>query len=520
MWKTNDTGRSRHRPIGFIFLVGLSVLSAGVAREVPLTVLVTTDMHGRVFPAEGKDRPYSILYAASVIEEIRRQSDNVLLFDCGDLIQGTAESFLSRGRIMIDAVEYLGYDAWVVGNHDFDWGVDVLSEIQASCKAPMLAANIVTMSGHSNRLWNVKPYILRDVEGIRVAIVGLTTPGIPRFSTPDLIEGLRFERSVDALARTLREVREHEPDVMILLAHQGFQRGGDDSANELFQVGNEFPEFDLMCGGHLHVVIPGMHIGSVLYVQAGHHAEAVTRVDLVYDTVERKVVARSACSIPVTWSAGPHTGLVEAVSKDLDKARRHLEEAVGEVAEPLTTQGGRYGESAMHGLFLNAIAGSAEADVVLHGILSDRELAAGPVTMRDVWEVVPYDNRIGVASLNLGELREILEENAGLLGSRYFMGVRGLRYELRPDAPAGSRVGDIRDADGRAINGRKRLRVAFNSYTLASAGERFLRLWEIVQHPNARLALYETTTRDAVRDHIRNHSPLRPETVKTVTVLR
>ena len=169
--------------VGLTLLLSL-VLSAG-ARQVPITILCTTDVHGHVLPyldsTSGKEVG-GMLRCATAIEEIRKKEPNVLYVDCGDLIQGTAESWLTRGRIMTRTMEWLRCDAWVVGNHDFDWGIDALAALHDQTSLNMLSANLIVRPDATNRLCKVMPYVIKDVDGVRVAIVGLTTPGIPTWT--------------------------------------------------------------------------------------------------------------------------------------------------------------------------------------------------------------------------------------------------------------------------------------------------------------------------------------------------
>ncbi|NKB23826.1 MAG: hypothetical protein GKR87_05500 [Kiritimatiellae bacterium] len=145
-------------------------------------MLHTTDLHGHFLPAydyEGHDEVGGLLRCATLIEKIKAREKNVLLVDCGDLIQGGAESYNTQGRVMIKALEWLGYDAWVLENHEFDWGLDKLAKLHDLTTLNMLGANIKTSSRKQHPLNKNKPYIMKDIDGVRVALVGLTTPGIP-----------------------------------------------------------------------------------------------------------------------------------------------------------------------------------------------------------------------------------------------------------------------------------------------------------------------------------------------------
>ena len=507
---------------GALMLLLALALSAG-ARQVPVTILCTTDVHGHVLPyldsAGGKEIG-GMLRCASAIEDVRRKAPNVLYVDCGDLIQGTAESWLTQGRIMTRTLEWLRCDAWVLGNHDFDWGVDALVALHDQTSLNMLCANLVARPDATNRLYKVKPFVIKDVDGVRVAIVGLTTPGIPTWTRPDMLGNVGFTRSVGALAEIMPSVRAERPDILVLLVHQGYQELGDDNANEVNQLARSFPEFDVMLGGHLHKPLASVRLNGVLYSQAGYYGNWLGRVDLVFDTVRKKVVSKTADVIPIEDRYEENSELKSLLRTDLDKAESYLNEKLGVAETGLVASVKMPAQSPIQQLICKSIIQSAKADIALHGILAEGSIEPGEIRRSDIWRIIPYENRIGVAELTLQEIREILEENTELIGSTQFLGVYGLSYELHPNAPPGERVRNLCLADGSKPHARKRFRVAMNSYALAAGGGRFPVLREIAERPESRLEMTEVDTRTAVVEYVRKHSPLRIEAGTGVTVVR
>lgn len=500
----------------------LLLASAGEAREVQITLLHTTDVHGHIFPGtdyDGNANVGGMLRCATLIEKIRNENPNALLVDCGDSIQGAAESYLTGGQLTRRAFEWLKYDAWVLGNHEFDWGIRALEKVHNATSLTMLGANIGVRQGRRNPLARVKPYTMRTVDGVRIALVGLTTPGIPSWTLPDYLGDVRFEGSVSALNRIMPEVRDQEPDIMVLLLHQGYRPFGDDFANEVKAIASRFSEFDAIIGGHTHVVQRSVDVHGVLYSQAGYHANWLGRLDLVYDTVERKVTRKEADVLLVGDDYPLHTGLAEALKEDLDVARAYLDTKVGETSTDLEASLNLPGQSAVQQLLCMAIAERSGADVVLHGVLDDQRVVRGDVTRADVWRMVPYENRIGLAQLTVGEIKDILEENARYAGGFSFMGVYGICYDLVEQGD-GYRVAHIRLPDGSLPHPRKRMSVAFNSYVLASGGQRFPVLKRTVDRPESRLKITSQDTRTAVEAYVRKHSPLAIEDGREVTVVR
>lgn len=490
-----------------VFLATLSVES----RLVPITILHTTDLHGHVWPArdyDGTEGLGGLLRVATVIEQLREANPDALLVDAGDLYQGGMESYLTRGRIMNDALAWLDFDAWVLGNHEFDWGIDVLSSAVEGSRVPVLGANVSVRPGAANPLARVRPFVVRDVDGVRVALVGLSTEAIPNWSRPHLLGDVVFIDSVESLRSVMPAVRAQRPDVLVLVVHQGYRPFGDNPANQINRIARNFPEFDLIIGGHSHQPIEHVLVNGVLYTQAGYYGIWLGKATLVYDTVARRVVDRRAELIHVADQFPEHEGLREALKADLDRARREAALERGHLTEALLASSRVPGQSGVQQLLARAIAEAAGAEVVLHGTLGRETLSEGMVTERDIWRIVPYENTIGVLLLTASELRSILEENADLTGSSQFMGVYGLRYEMHAYAAPGERVQALRRADGSHIHPRTRLRVAMNSYVLASGGLRFPSARRLADDPVTRLDMTGIDTRAAVRNYVRRNSPV------------
>ncbi len=505
-------------------LLLLMMLAAGaMARQIPITLLHTTDLHGHLLPP--LEKPYatrggSLLRCATLIEDIRSKTPHVLLVDCGDALQGSAESWLTQGRAVLQAMEWLRYDAWVLGNHDFDWGVSNLSAQIERTSVPVLAANLRMPDGEPNPLDRVQPYVIKEVDGVRVALVGLTTPGISRWLDEGVLGPLQVERSEAALSRLMPQLRQAQPDVLILLVHQGYQKTGDDFANEVNRIARRFPEFDVILGGHLHWVVPGMRLGPVLYSQAGSYGQGLGRVDLVYDTVLRRVVEKTSEVLEVDTRYEESAELRAVLQQDLDRAMHLLDEVVGACAVPLKASVRIPGQSAIQQLLCASIASAVQADVVLHGLLSTESLEEGPIRQRDVWRMVPYENRIGVLLLTPREIKEVLEQAAEYSGSTHFLGSHGLAYDFCPSAPQGKRIHNLRLPNGDKIHPRKRLRVAFNSHTLNSAGGRYDLVRRLAARPETRLDMTGVDTRSAVVEYIRAHRPLKITAGNDVKVIR
>jgi 2',3'-cyclic-nucleotide 2'-phosphodiesterase (5'-nucleotidase family) len=502
--------------------------ACGFAREVNITILHTCDLHAHLLPTtnyEGQTNMGGLARCATAIRKIRETTPNVLLVDAGDTIQGAPFGYLSDGQVMVKALNFLHYDAWVWGNHEFDWGLDKLAACAERAEMPILNANVsavvtnlATENAASRVLSRIKPYIFREFDGVKIAIVGVNTPGIPNWSRPRLIDGLKFEDSVDALRRWMREIQREKPDIIVAICHQGFREGPDDHANQIRDIALYFPEIDVIIGGHTHRLFPQMMVYESLYAQAGYWGSHVGRVDLQYDTEKRKLVRRTGRLLKMDETVPLDADFLREFGGEIDAAHKKLSVVIGEATAIFSPRGGDKRETPMHHLFFDAIraalaARGVEADAIFHGILNERaKLLRGPITVGDVWEVVPYENTIGVLEISGAQLRELLEENAQFFGTRRFRGVWGARVAYEYDDEKKLRVASVTDADGNEIPNEKRLKLAVNSYELASGGTRFPKLRALADDPACNLVEFDFQTREAVMDFVRERGKISPKT--------
>ena len=496
-------------------MLALCLAAPAEARKVRVTLLHTTDLHGTLIPRpdyDGNDGMGGLLRLKTLVERARAANPNTLLVDCGDFIQGSPETLRTRGAVTLTAMNHLGYDAVVLGNHEFDWGLDHLARMGEAAEFPLLGANIRFEGERAeNPLPALRPYVIREVDGVRVAIVGLTTPAMPLWYLPEFTGGFRFDDAVPTLERVLPRVRAERPDVMVLITHMGLMARTERERriNQVDQVLRNAPDFDIICGGHTHRVIERYDVKNTIYSQAGYFGIRLGRIDLVYDTVTDRIESNAVRMLRVDSKVPDHPALAARLRADLDATRTFLTQEVAVAEIELTGTPDAAGESGLQALFGAALREATGCDFVFHGSLTrEGGIQPGPITEQDLWRVVPYENRIGVAKLTAAEIRAILEESAAHLGRWSRMGAWGLRVEIDPEAPAGQRLRSVRKADGGALHGRKRYACAFNSHTLASSGGRYPELHRIVTRPQSRLELTKMDTREAVRRWLRKRGTL------------
>jgi 5''-nucleotidase/2'',3''-cyclic phosphodiesterase and related esterases len=189
-------------------------VAAERGRATTISIFHTTDLHGHIRPTETYDGLSDVggfARCASCIRGWRKALPDSLTLDVGDLYQGTPASHATKGSLMVDLLGRLGYDAWTLGNHDFDWGPEVLEANLAASKPAVLTGNLrrgERTAGEFDGAWEkIRPWRMHDVGGFKIAVVGLVTPGLPYWLPPALLGGIEPTDPAKALATAVREAR-------------------------------------------------------------------------------------------------------------------------------------------------------------------------------------------------------------------------------------------------------------------------------------------------------------------------
>src|SRR5437870_1627876 len=248
-----------------------TLASASAALEpdtVCISILHTTDLHGHILPTadyNGNSDYGGLARCAAQIRQWRRQNSNSILIDVGDVYQGTEVSLRNKGTLMIDLFNHLKYDAWIVGNHEFDWGVETFLNVLAKSAMPVLAANI-SLDGAAagdfrdakHPFAKVQPYALKEIAGIKIAIIGVATPGMPFWFRPEFIRGFDFRYPVEFVRQAIAKAKSEGANAIVLAGHMGLKprTGGDDFANNVGSLTTEFPDAAVFIAGHTHQPVP------------------------------------------------------------------------------------------------------------------------------------------------------------------------------------------------------------------------------------------------------------------------
>ena len=515
--------------------LGLGTLLAGgsstrsfARRPVPgfdiVSIIHTTDLHGNVLPTSDYDGNVDlggIARCATQIHRWRKENPRTLLVDAGDLYQGTEAGFRTRGKIMTDCLNHLNYDAWVIGNHEFDWGVEAVHAAVGHSSMPVLAAN-GDFDGH--RAWvedsrdrsRVLPYVIRESGGYRIALIGMTTPGMPNWFLPELLGGFEAHDPLPVFDKVLREVEAQKPDAIILVTHMGGRPGNfrDDEANRVVSLAqfcrraDGTPRVAAIIAGHTHQYQPSESVFGTPYTQAAFFGIHLGRLNLTFHPETRELLSVDPFTEHMDSSVPLDPAIIALTREEIEAADAHLDEPAGELAEELSHERRAQTPTDIERLIGRSIhdgltARNISADAVMHGMLFTSEpWAAGPKTIRDVWDIIPFENFIVTAEVTLEALMAIAAE--GWASRRALLGLVAT-YSGRGRE---TRCTSIKDADGRELKPSRRYRIAVNSYDAAGGGGRLTTLRKVLDEPASNRTLQRLQSRALLIDLMREHRPM------------
>ena len=484
-----------------------------------ISILHTTDLHGHILPTSDYDGNLDrggLARCATQIRRWQRENPNSILIDVGDVYQGTDVSLRNKGALMIDLLNHLKCDAWVVGNHEFDWGMECFEHALQQSNMPVLAANVLMegkLAGEfpdaKHPFAKIQPFILKEIAGIKIAIVGITTPGMPFWLWPEFTRGLDFRHPVEPVRRAIASAKRGGADAIVLTGHMGLKTrtGGDDFANTVMALTSEFPEVPVFIAGHTHQDVPSRLTNSVLFTQADHFGIHVGRVDLLFDRNSKKLLRREAiCELMDNRFDCDQTVLSRAKSH-LAESSAAVSEPIGELAETLRGRSHPGQPSDVERLIGAAIMEmllerNAPVDGVVHGTFDDKaDLIAGPKTVNDVWDIIPFENYIVTAQLSPEEIKISMEDVFASHEKRNLLGFE-LKTEGRRDD---CKIVSMALANREPLDRNKKYVIAFNSFDARSGGHHFMKLRAFLERPEANCILHSMQTRDALIGYFQRH---------------
>lgn len=437
-----------------IFLLFFFTLfSFGVTAKT-LVLYHTSDTHGFYYPQNNRGG------FAALAALVNKENRPFLLLDSGDFAGGTIEAKNSRGLTSVRLMNAVGYHAAAVGNHEFDYGDAALPALFSQADFAVLAANLLE-AGTDTYPAGVKPYRVFDLDGVKVAVIGLAnrTPTKPT-------QAYKFTKPLTALENALASAEKDGASVVVVLAHDSYGDYQNGSLAYMGDIGKKFSgRVHVVLGGHAHKIFQNEYVGSVLYAESGKYAENVTQVFVEVDDKTGRFKKAWSKLVPLDIKK---TGSHARVSQLAESVRTPgVDVVLGEAKETLSNKSrGARKDSALDNWIADLGRSYTGADVYIHNTAGTRaSMAQGPVTKRDLINIFPFDDKMVVAEVPGRALRAFIKK--GLLPwNKYAYSGLKITYSR-------TKNGKVRNlkiwVNGKPLENNKVYRVATNSFIARQA---------------------------------------------------
>lgn len=424
-----------------VFALSLFLLSAAssgaFAEESGISIFYTTDTHGHVVSDADT-------IGLDMVAGIVKASPNAVLVDAGDYLMGAPLAAMSRGKDVVALMKQAGYFAAAVGNHEFDYGPDVLMLRKTEAEAEpgairLIAANIREKDGEPL----FQPETDTTIDGVRICFFGLTTQGTKYMVTPRYIEGISFDDVEDTARRLAAKQRAEGCGIVVALSHVGSRKERFATSRELARV----PGIDVVIDGHSHVVVDEKAENGAMLVSSGAHGKHLGRLDIRYDKAEGKItkISNTLLSPADTTAYEPDKELTQTINAMVARQDKALAQVVGNAAAdfPGDKKLMRTSETALGDMLADAARKAYSADIALLNAGGLREgLTKGPVNLKDIISIIPYRDQAVMVRVTGKELASLLEFGFSKLPepSGAFPQVSGISVRVAPHNAPGSRV--------------------------------------------------------------------------------
>ena len=478
-------------------------------------VYATNDLHGRFFDSlyvsnqSEQVHPYSLASVATAMKEVRANSadGNIILLDIGDHLQGDKAAFYynfidtTSVHIFSRIMNYLDYDAVVVGNHDIEPGHGVYDKVTKELNMPYLAANAIdTKTGKPY----FEAYTILNRNGVKIAVIGLTNPNIPNWLSPHLWEGIEFEEVIPTLEHWVEYVREKEqPHFVIAAMHTGLgDKESDSKENPSRFVAKNVKGIDLVLAAHDHQVVAEKFMNGdkeIWVLEGGSRANSLSKASVQLTVKDGKVVSTIVTGESISMSGvTPDAAYLEHFRADFVKVKEFTNRPVGQLSNDIASRDAYFGPSAYIDMIHTLQLKASGADISFAAPLSfNATIEKGVLNYQNLLDIYPFENQLNVMEMTGKEIKDYLEfsyaswlnpnpaQSGHLLDiklnekrkrwsfnhpSYNFDSAAGIQYEVDVTKPVGERINIISLADGGAYDMDAKYKVAMTSYRASGGG--------------------------------------------------
>ena len=505
-------------------LFALSAVSTAMAQEVNIKLLGTSDVHGRIVPwsygADVEDKSGSYAQIATYVKDVRKNNKNVVLVEVGDAIQDNQIDVFAKDKKYYKdhpipkVLNEMNYDIFVLGNHEFNFGMKALDEILKDIKAKKLTANFY----HKK---NDKRYIdattIIEKDGVKLGIIGLSTPMSAKFEEDTgNLKDMKFTSPTEEARTQVEKLKAKGVDAIIAVTHMGIDNANNIPDTGMRDVINAVDGIDVVIAGHMHKDVPSETIKNTLITEPHRYGTVVSEVDLTFDINDKKevkLVKKESKTVPVK-ALEADKKIVEIYKPYHEKLRELNNVVIGQTANEMVPQETKHGVSAAFskdtGLssFINDVEQHySGADVVTFSFDHQKaRMDKGDIKKKDIIFNYRYaGGDVTVYELTGKQLKEYMEWSANYFDTiqpgdteyRYNAERKkskyvtydifgGVNYKIDLRNPKGSKIVDLTLADGKPVTDDMKLKVGMNSYRFAQLngkggiweGQKIPVLWE------------------------------------------
>lgn len=509
-----------------------------------VTLLITSDIHGYIYPTNYKKQnvsPLGLSRLATLVKEKRLKEKNVLLIDNGDAIQGSPFTYYHRNfqnekpNPVIQAMNYMKYDAAAIGNHEFSYGLEYFLKAAKQSDFPWLSANIVEEDKEASSL--SKPYTIKIIDGIRIAILGVTTHFVSFWENEEHLAGLQVKDAAESTKKWVERIRAEEaPDILIAAYHGGIERDLDTGIvtepgtgeNQAYQICREVDGIDVLITGHQHREVHA-NVNGVVVIQPGSFGQSLGEIEIKLGkkaghwSIEEKIpnIRR------IREEDEPDAGLLQLLEETEEQVQNWLDEPIGKgaaelkITEPFQV---RFKEHPFIELVNKVQMQATGARISCTALFDENSPGlSGEITIRDVLANYTYPNTLRVKRLTGYDIKQALEKSATYFHvdennkvdvsmdyiepkERHYLYDmwEGINYRIELSKPVGSRITWL-EHQGRPIIYDQHYDVVMNNYRAGGGGE--------YKMFTDRPVVYSVQTGmvELLIDYIREHSPLKAE---------
>lgn len=487
-------------------------------KRVNITILGTSDVHGRFMPwhyaSDRENKAGSLTQIYSAVKEFKKENYNIILVDCGDVIQDNfVETFNTYDENpMVIGMNEMGYDIWTMGNHEFNFGTEILDKITSKFKGTALAGNVYKEDGSRY----LEGYKIIEKDGVKVGIIGMTTPMIVEFENDsDHLKGLVVKQPIDETKKIIDELK-GKVDVLVGVMHMGEDNENNISGTGVIDMANACPELEVIIAGHMHKNVSSNNINGVLITEPYKYGRYISKVDLTFERGNDGVKLVDKKSKTIDVKNYPSNKYLEKKFEYFHNIlRKNANEVIGELkgmnmVEKNEIKGiptVQVKPTPLVNFFHEVELYYSKADVVAISIDNDKaKLDIGDIKKKDIAYNYQYTGgEVTIYEVTGKDLKDYMEWSADYFNtlkegdvtvsfnpkrrdSKYSTNdiFGGVTYKIDLSKESGNRIVDLKLANGTDIENDTKLKLGMNSYRMASLireggaleGRRFPILWD------------------------------------------